>query len=180
MDNPKRFLRELVSGPAAIIVIIAFFMPWVTVSCEGYSDTVSGYDLTQSQSEEDVEEEGDIWLWIIPIVAAVVAGVVWARFQRDFDSKQAALIYIGAGIVGLIAQIMEYLDIHSSVEDAREQIGEVIDVTYKIGWWLTALGLIAFVVSGFLQNEEGPAPSGRQFEPKSERFFELPPDDDGG
>ena len=153
MNTPKNFIRELLAGPAAIIVLLAFFMPWITISCEGGTAevTYSGHDMTQDQSEEDVEEDGDEALWIIPAVALLALGAVGMRLWNNWRIDQATRVYVIAGVIGLFVQLLKYLAIRSDMDDVAEQIGEgLINVTYEVGWWLTALGLIALVGSAFI------------------------------
>ena len=150
----KGFLREVICGPAAIVVLIAFFLPWITVSCDnGYvEETFSGYDLTQDQSaDEETTEEGDTALWGIPLMALGVLAVVWLRYQDSIPAATAAILYPVAGGIGFIIQFLKYLSLRSDGSDAEEQVGEgVIKITYEIGWWLTALALVTIIVSGFV------------------------------
>jgi hypothetical protein len=162
----KGFLREVICGPAAIVVLIAFFLPWITVSCDnGYvEETFSGYDLTQDQSaDEETTEEGDIALWGIPLMAIGILVVVWLRYQNSIPAAQAAILYPVAGGIGLIIQFLKYLSLRSDVSDAEEQVGKgVIKITYEIGWWLTGLALVTIIVSGYvasrLTTSTGPPP----------------------
>ncbi len=164
--GPGKSLREIISGPAAVIVLLAFFMPWITISCNsgfgGVEETFSGYDLTQDQSNDDVEEEGDVALWLIPIAALVVLGAFATRFNGQIEEKLAGLVYIIAGGIGLAIQFLKYLALRSDMQDAEEAVGEgMVELSYKYGWWLTALGLIAIIVAGFIHRQQPASPPSR-------------------
>jgi hypothetical protein len=152
-------IKELISGPAAIIVLLAFFMPWVTISCEGsgIDETVSGYDLTQDQSEEGVEQEGDVQLFLIPLAALVVLGAVWMRYQGQLKEAVASRVYLAAGAIGLLIQLLKYFSLQSDLNDAEEEVGQgVIEMSYRYGWWLTALALIAIIAASFVSAQYAP------------------------
>lgn len=161
LNDPRRNIKEAIAGPAAVILLLAFFMPWVTVSCEGYgggSETRSGYELTKSETQDDVEQEGDAWLWIIPLAGVVTLVAVWQRLEGNLDLDMARVVYLVAGIVGLLLQMIKYFSLQSDLSDAEEMIGPgVIDLSYRFGWWITALALIALIVAAMITEEHLPA-----------------------
>jgi len=156
-SNARRSLKELIAGPAGMIVLLAFFMPWISVSCQGaaYEVSFSGYELTQDQSQDDIEESGDPWLFVIPIAGVVALVAAWMRYSRQLEQAVASKIYILAGGVGLFVQFLKYMSLHSDLKQAEEQIGPgLVVLSYEYGWWLTALCLVAMIVAGFLAVEE--------------------------
>jgi len=152
-QNPRKSIKELISGPAAVIVLLAFFLPWITISCEGGygAQTFSGYDLSQDQTEGDMEREGDTLLVVIPLAALVVLVAVWLRYSDQIQETIASRIYIIVGAIGLIVQFLKYLSLQSDLKDAEQEVGQgVIDLSYRYGWWLSAIGLVAIIVAGFV------------------------------
>jgi hypothetical protein len=48
---------------AAVFVLICFFLPWVQVSCAGFKDSESGFDLAHG---------GDSALWLVALLMLAV------------------------------------------------------------------------------------------------------------
>lgn len=159
-ENVTVKISEIISGPAAIILLIAFFMPWVTISCSTTEITYTGYDLAAgTSSDEDVpssaqdeaEDESDVILFGIPLAGLAALGIAIRRTVGKVSQAQARWTYLAAGIIGLILLGLKYAALQSDLSDAEEQVGEgVVTLTYEIGWWLTALCLFAIIAAAFL------------------------------
>lgn len=53
----KKYLSAFIAGPAGFLVILFFFLPWVTISCTGGFDIeASGYDLASGNARDELEE----------------------------------------------------------------------------------------------------------------------------
>jgi excisionase family DNA binding protein len=147
-------LSSVIAGPAAVVVVLAFFLPWITISLSGMSelsDDTSGYDLAKGPDDDD----DDIYLWAIPLIAGSVLVAAFLRSSAIFDKAMTVGWYVLAGVGGLAAQFAEYQSIQSDLSDFEKMFGEgVIEISYEIGWWLSLAGLGAFFVAAFLANQE--------------------------
>ena len=80
MRNSFSF-RKIISSSAAGVVLVCFFLPWITVSCEEQElFTLSGWDMSTG-TEVDLgfgteQVEPDLIFFIIPLAAFVVLGLV--------------------------------------------------------------------------------------------------------
>ena len=86
------FLSSRISVSAAILIGIAFFLPWITVSCSGVSETASGFDLATGVSVDEasaVGGESESWpyLWVVPLGALVT---LYAAYQRSSSEDSVA------------------------------------------------------------------------------------------
>lgn len=143
------------SGPGAVLVLIFFFLPWVTVSCGNQEiATFSGYDLAAGAEINTgfttEKTEGDAAVFIIPAVA-LVAGVLLVLSSlnvmpgRVAGGGQVALAIVGVVILWLKWSQME--------QDVTAEGGAVAP---EIGLWLTAAALAVIVLGGILTLIENP------------------------
>ncbi len=141
---PLKITRPPISSFGAVILIISFFLPWVTVSCGNPQVTVTGLQAA-SGSGFDLSEfnfYGDARLFAVPIAALVVLGLTltgWrlralatggaaaSRFQHAVDW---ATLLAGASLFGFVlAKTYPYW------------FGSV--VTFEYGLAVAALGAFA-------------------------------------
>ncbi len=158
---------QLISRPVGILIVILFFLPWITISCGAQPISLSGYDLAsgtisdeslrssiESQSRSTGQSIGEPMLFLIPL-AGILAVV--AAFRLSL--AQAKIVYIVAGGLGLLAQILKYLDIQSNLSDLEKQGISSSILNFEIAWWLTAAGLIAIIFAGYqAHKDEGQGP----------------------
>lgn len=154
------FISSRISVSAAILIGIAFFLPWVTISCSGVSVTASGYDLatgvTAGASSVAVEDDSESWpyLWIVPLCALVT---LYAAYQRTMSAPATTkLFYEFAGGASVLAHMAFYFDLNSDITKAQEMnAGGMIQVSYEVGWWVGLLASIAIVaVASYLVDQE--------------------------
>lgn len=146
---------KVFTGPLGFLVILLFFMPYITVSCSGTEVSASGFELaTGNIAGADNASMGgqstsssDPILFVIPVAGAVAIAVAFMSLEP------AKTIYIVAGLVGLGVQIFKVLDYQRQVSEAREQ-GVVVNINYEFAWWLTAGALLAIAVIGFILKAE--------------------------
>lgn len=162
------FLSSRISVSAAILIGIAFFLPWITVSCSGVSETASGFDLATGVSVDEasaVGGESESWpyLWVVPLGALVT---LYAAYQRSSSGDSVAarattkLIYYVAGGASLLAHVVFYFDLRSDISEAEEMSAGMIQVSYESGWWLSLLASIAIIAVAAYLVDRDPDPSG--------------------
>ena len=68
---------KVISGPAAILILFLFFLPWVAVSCEGMPQS----ELSGLQLATDSSAGGDPIFFMVPLAALVslllLASTLW-------------------------------------------------------------------------------------------------------
>jgi hypothetical protein len=148
-------MRKEILGIPPVIILICFFLPWFTVSCSGgfAGVSVTGYEAATGNVEgaEDEDTDGDLYLFAAPLAALAGLGLVFA--QRLFREG-----YIAAGVGGLIVHGVYYLQLQGDIDDARQMSGEIINVSWEIGWWISILAFIAMIVLGMMYQPEPEPP----------------------
>lgn len=160
-------LSSLISSGAGILILVAFFLPWITVSCSSISVSGSGYELaTGTVGDEELDDTDDdietyAYLWLVPLAALVAGAAVYLRENASGHDilNTVKSIYIGASGVGLVSMLIFYAEFRSDLDSAAEEAGfdaSIYEVSYEIGWWLTILAFLAIGAAGlyFLGQEE--------------------------
>lgn len=143
-----------ISGPAAVLVLLFFFLPWVTVSCNGQPlGQFSGYDLAAGVPVSTLVGSealsplgglpGDPALFLVPLVALItLLWVILAFVKREWE------VYTGAGtvaaaVLGVLVLVWRWLIIPA-------QPGELVAISYEPAMWLTLAGLAGIILGGGL------------------------------
>lgn len=148
------YKSPLISRSAAILLIVCFFFPWVTIACSGIEITATGYELATGIDAEELgssssseQGDGEAAYFLIPFLAIAVLGV-------SFTSLSIARIaYFAAGVVGIGFMVLEMIGNQNDLSDMRND-GVIVEFTYEIGWWLAMLSLAAFLVAGVVAGKD--------------------------
>ncbi|HOU24644.1 MAG TPA: zinc ribbon domain-containing protein [Anaerolineae bacterium] len=143
-------LGQKVSGTAALLALVCFFLPWVTVSC-GTSWSLSGYELatfsTSSQYGSSELPWARVLLFAVPLAALLILGqVVRARnAEKDVQRSSAAAaawLSVPGGLITLAALLYFEAARHDS------SYGSLYMVIFKIepAFILTLLAFVAVLV----------------------------------
>ncbi|MBP6471264.1 MAG: FHA domain-containing protein [Chloroflexi bacterium] len=141
-----------ISGPAAVLVILFFFLPWVTVSCNGQPlGEFSGYDLAAGVPVSTLVGSealsplgglpGDPALFLVPLVALItLLWVILAFVKKEWE------VYTGAGtvaaaVLGVLVLVWRWLVIPA-------QPLELVAISYEPAMWLTLVGLVGIILGG--------------------------------
>jgi len=135
---------KYISGPAAVLVLVCFFLPWVTVSCSGQPiGQFSGYDLAAGVSAAAVPIPGDGWLFLVPIVALVtLVGGALAIVNRDWE-RATGVAVTAVSLLGLLLLTWRWLRF-------RALSGTLVAAATEPGLWLALAGLALMVLGGVL------------------------------
>jgi hypothetical protein len=124
---------------AAVFVLICFFLPWVQVSCAGFKDSASGFDLAR-------DGKGELWLVPLLILAVILPGItrVWKKMPAVF------------ALVSLLAGALSAYLMNRERADAEQSLGLV--GAHVTGWfWLglvSSLAVAAGAVMSYLKRSE--------------------------
>ena len=128
---------------AAIIVLLGFFLPWV--SCPGLTGQASA-------SGVDLARNGAGGLWIVPISMVIALIVLLSGNKTASERSTAALIAIVSGIVNVVV-LLYYLAQFNGVGQ-RDDFGisaavrQAFDI--EIGAMLSFFGSIAVCIGGLI------------------------------
>ena len=117
--------------PGAVLALLAFFLPWAAVGCQGIATVdASGYDLASGSLFEEVTGLfGDLGgtelpdatfaaLWAIPVAAVVSAVLVYLTMRNPAGEKRNAVGHILLGAAGLAALALLWFQLGGSGGDS--------------------------------------------------------------
>ncbi len=135
---------KVISGPAAVLIIVLFFLPWITVSCEGVPvGEFSGYNLasgTVPQGSDDIfsggQVDGDPILFVIPLIGLVTLVLLGITIWKSSFETNASWGQIIAAFIGLLVLVLEWLQM-------RSQGSDVFEIVLQPAMWGTIATLVA-------------------------------------
>jgi hypothetical protein len=127
---------------AAIIVLIGFFMPWI--SCGG--QRMSGIELAS---------HGAPGLWIIPLSMLVALGVLLNKGKSVQERATAAKIVIGGALASVIVMVYYWARLNGIGERDEYGLGGAMRqaFTIQIGAIISFFASIGLAISGFIHNQ---------------------------
>ena len=144
---------KILSGSAAILIVALFFLPWVTVSCNGVPiGEFSGYELATGRiAGDDLMSqllglggyEGDPTLFLIPATAVLALLLLGLSLREEAWSTRAAWGQIGAALLTFVVLLLRWF-----VLPAQEDV--FFDIAIRPPLWGTAVGLLAVMGGGML------------------------------
>ena len=171
---------KFISGPASIFVLILFFLPWVTISCEGVPmGEFSGYELAIGTEANDTDDdlagpllEADPIFFVIPLVAVVsLVLLVVTLWKPSFEINGSWGQFIAA-TVGLLIPILKWLQL-------REASDGIFDIVIRPALWGTIVGLAAIGVGAIIDlvwSSQGESQDGGVISaPKKQAYAHIPP-----
>ena len=165
-QSEKRYpmIRGLSGSALFLLVLVFFFLPWMSVSCFGDEVlTASGADVMGITRIDDIPSDvadgdygiGDALgseaaLLYVAALLAIVGGVLFFLPEKRGSYIRAGAA--GAGLLCILAFV--FLTLSSIASEMGVGIGELEDtgivVSWKFGLWLTLLGFIAAAASQFV------------------------------
>jgi len=157
-------LRGLSSSALFLLVVLFFFLPWMSVSCFGEEIlSASGTDIMGITKVDDIPSEiadddygiGDALgseaaLLYVAALLVIVGGAVFFLPERRGSYMRAGLA--GVGLLCLLAYV--FLTLSSAASDLGVGIGELKEAGLEIGWkagfWLSLLALVVVIVLQFI------------------------------
>lgn len=130
----NRSTGSKLSALASVVIIVAFFLPWVR-AC---SAELSGYDIA-TNSTGTVEEA---WMYWLTLLAPIFCLVLFFFFKNSGkgDKKGEAAARLVAGLIGFLPLLNIWYNV--------QQKGGAMEVLY--GGWITVLGYAGLILSSFL------------------------------
>ncbi len=153
VDQAKQMWANLTRGrqialAAAVVGIIASFLPWYSVSVPGYSSSISGWAG---------------WQGYLAILGFIVAAIVvllplFGRSVRGIISSLPptltdARLVMGAGIVALVGGLL-YLTTTNNATSTAGLAGTGISAGPSIGLYIALVCAVAIAAGGYLMQSE--------------------------
>lgn len=144
-----------ISALLATVVIVGFFMPWVSVSCIGSEMvTFSGYQIAAGGDVPTVWGPVDMGsgspvLFLTPLAAIVILVIFYVGVVRGRIGVPAAITQMVLAASGLLSVLVVVAQVRADFDlgpDALIQFG----VRTLYGFLATVFGLIGVIVGGLL------------------------------
>lgn len=140
----SKIIRYIVSVKF-LLILLFFFMPFLTVSCQGQTQSLSGFDLAFGP---DSQHSG-LWQFLSLFVFAII-GVLVIFWQHTYANYlQAALAFVGMILMGLGKSAID-----------REAAANILSVQYNFAymltWVLLFFGFVASIYGGLMGARKSP------------------------
>jgi O-antigen/teichoic acid export membrane protein len=164
-EEPKAGGGKWFSMGAAIVVIICFFLPWVTVSCssfgllgQDYEETWSGYELASGGINlVSTVNVGDTQGLYVVLAAAVLVFLIllFSGRRRVKGGTKALVTLLTLGGGGALASV--YAAIHEEVQEFVSAASEFGHAGYRLelGLWGTIIGLAGMALGAIADGVSG-------------------------
>ena len=164
-SGAKMPLARGLSGSALfLLVILFFFLPWMSISCFGEEMvTVSGADIMGITQVDDIPSDvtGDDYgigdalgseaaLLYLAALLAIVGAALFFLPDRQGSYTRAGIA--GAGLACIIAFV--FLSLSSVASEMGVGIGELeeagVGISWELGLWLSLLAFVAAIAVQFI------------------------------
>lgn len=134
-------VADFVTLVAAALLLVAFFMPWITWADTTYSAMSIASDKPAEDYPYDVAP-----LALIPIVAIVAGALALLNLTDPRLRDRTINLILVAGVIGLIPFVAFFIENNGAEVDATGQLG--------IGFWLALLMTIWVILQAFVPRPE--------------------------
>ena len=143
-----------IASPAAALIIVCFFLPWVMVSCSGQQlAEFSGWELAtgpEINTGFGVERaDATPTAFLIPLFAIAILVLAWRSSQKQHLSGVDRYGLIVLGALPLILMWIQFLGAQS------EAASQGFRMESRIGWWGTVIGLLGIAAGGAINWKGG-------------------------
>jgi simple sugar transport system permease protein len=151
-------LGHFIAIPAIILLLIAFFLPWITVlNQDKVLGQTTGVKIAQGVEDKSIQTAGNafdtapsLYLWIIPVVAVIALAATGTALSTRKVIGFILGIYVVTAILGLGVVGAKFVQIQSDFTHANADGRSTISFGYDIGWWLTVAASLFMLVAAFL------------------------------
>jgi hypothetical protein len=157
MSQEKSSLSFFLTPAGAIIAVVAFFLPWVKLSCSGQVFNLNGFQLAKN----------DALMWVV-FAAAILIGIGFFFLRSKWDLGKIKKLSLISSVAGIGILIYKYIDFKSSMDSMGQFMGnqnweqslqqsgaQDFQITLQFGAYACLIGFIlAGLGSLFLKEEE--------------------------
>jgi hypothetical protein len=144
-----RFAGRTLTLQGALLALICFFLPWVTVSCGERTSTLSGVKMafggTVQTNQGPEQRDPDVFMLLLFLFGISLLLLVVFAWMRHVQSRGLSIALIVISGLSLLILMLRYLN------QQTDTSGDVpIYVTYHAGFWGTVIGYVLALIGGVL------------------------------
>jgi hypothetical protein len=139
-------------GPAGIVALVCFFMPWVLVSCE--NQPVASFTGMQLAAGGRVGSglgaqplRGSPELFLVLFAAAGCIALVYLAYRGRMAVRRAAAFAIGLAALSLLLMFAKF----AGAPGQTSQMGAAVKLDLQYGFWGSVLANLAIVAGGVIE-----------------------------
>lgn len=148
-------LGRWISTPAAVLVLVCFFLPWFSVSCggqeigrpTGYELAISGVDIPLSEFDDSAVDpallEPDTVLLVVPLAAVLALGLIFVGVRHLVNEP---VVSGGQIVLSLVALAYLALKWSQSNADLTAAGGGLLQESVKVGLIGSIGGLLLILI----------------------------------
>jgi len=162
----------------ALLVVLCFFLPWISVSFMGVSFSVSGMTAASGSGASGMEGLGSSMgssplLYLVPVLGVVAAALAYVGVKK-MGSKNVGILEIILGGVPLVYGIFKLMQANQELSKTSKALSDLgslggtgagtemslnIMNMIGIGLWGTGLGFVLIIVGGVMMLKETGQPA---------------------
>lgn len=123
---------KILSGPAAVLLILLFFLPWISVSCDdvvvgeftGYDLAIGTPDVEENAPFMAAENAGEPLLFIVPLAGVATLLLLGITLLKSNFEENASWGRIIASLLGILVLVLEWLQFQNRSDGTFEALIE--------------------------------------------------------
>jgi hypothetical protein len=159
MSQEKSSLSYFLTPAGAIIAAVAFFLPWVKLSCSGQVFNMNGFQLAKN----------DALMWVV-FAAAILIGIGFFFLRNKWDLGKIKKLSFVASLAGIGILLYKYFDFKSSMDSMGQFMGgagggnweqslqqsgvQDFQITLQLGAYACLIGFILAGLGALFLNKE--------------------------
>lgn len=148
-------IGRVLTGPIALLILLCFFLPWITVSCNsqpvaqfsGY-ELAAGGEINTGFGAQPVE--GDPAVFVAPGAALLSLGLLLGLTAARLPKVVAGIGQLLGSIAGLAILLIKWNQLNENAA------ANGFEVSGEFGLWAAGFGLIVLVIGAVLILAEKP------------------------
>src|SRR4030067_1754425 len=158
MGQEKSSLSYFLPPSGGILALIAFFLPWVKLTCSGQVHNINGFQMAK--------QDGVYW---VVFAAAILILVAFFFLKSKWGLSKIKKLSIVSCLAGMGMLLSKYFDFKSSMDSMQQFMGgsgnwqqslqqggaQDLQLTIQFGAYVCLLGFVLAGLGALLMKEEG-------------------------
>ncbi len=138
----------------ALIIIVCFFLPWISISIMGFSFSVSGITFASGGGSSSLGFEANRAFYIVPLLAVILVFIA-VLGRKKIGLKNTGVVLMISSAVLIIYGVYKVIQFNKkfieSMEGLSQSLGKMsIMNIIGIGFWGTFIGFGLIFIGGLM------------------------------